>query len=773
MNFYIAPHELHKDILKSERASNKFLNIKIYTKEDLGKLVNCSLSNEALVYLMKTKNYTYEESYMYLEFIPYINEKCQGERFEFLKALKKELEENDFVSSPVIDKYFEGKEVTVIGYSENDIELKQILNKCGLSYKFKKPASKENPNFSYFSFSKIEEEVIYVLNEIAILLSEGIDINKIKIFCRDKTFFYYLNKFDKEFGYKVCCHENSSLVDGGLFTAFNKLYKDNKDIESTLNALIEMMTGDEEMFDDFSSLVKEQIIDGFSFEQQYDYLTHSLSKLKKPTTHFKNVVDVISNPIFCEDYHIFVIGFSQGTYPKVYKDDKYLNANQLLVINRLNGNLKTSIDEELLSDFFMSNNSFYFSFHDKDLDGSRVISPLASKLSMEKCHRFIDKDFYSENVAKLYFASLKDNEHFYKEKSLDYYRLKDVVRLPYLDYYSGIKGNIKRFDADSYVDMSTTKLTTYSECPYKYYLSNVLKLDSDFDNFNINLGNFSHSILEHCFNENFNFDKVFDEKLNNYQFSNGELFILKSYIKGQLYSAINVIKARHLVFGKPEHEEEKKIKIFLDKNTSITGTIDAFYYKKNEWIMCIDYKTGNKAFDDYKIPYGIDTQLPTYALLAKSIDEFEDCKIAGLFINNIISNSFSDSSNESEVPDYLKLRGKANVSNDLFLNIDASVILSGKSDYVYSLAIKKQGGLKESKTIGTDSELNDYITTVKNIYIEMANSLRNNKFDIAPIEFEGKAMTCPCGHCSFKDICYVREHQKRIIVQEDSSNGEN
>ncbi len=192
MKYIIAPRKYHLLLLNYLRKNDPFLDIKIFSKESLARSIFISVKEDAIVYLMKTYGYSYEISKMYLSDIQYVT-KSDNLKINFLNKLKEELIEHDLVILPS-EESVSNVEATIYGYSEYDFELKNILESLKIKATYINYINKDIKR-SLCNFEKIEEEVYYVLNEIASLIDKGTSINDIYIFRRNKEYDYYLKKF--------------------------------------------------------------------------------------------------------------------------------------------------------------------------------------------------------------------------------------------------------------------------------------------------------------------------------------------------------------------------------------------------------------------------------------------------------------------------------------------------------------------------------------------------------------------------------------------------
>lgn len=763
MKIIVAPRNIHLQILSEIRRNDLFLDVKIYSKEDLKRYVYPSVNEETLLYLMKNKGYTYEVSRGYLQDICYVTNDSSNPKKHFLFELREELKKNELLHEP-LDNDLRFDEVEIIGYPREDFELTHYLDYLNLKYKY---IYNEDTKKTYdlYNFEKIEDEVYFVLNEIATLIDKGVSIKDIYLFRRNNIYDYYLNKFSSSFGYKLNIDSSESMYSTGGAKLFIKLYKENKDIDASLEELKNSM-GDDPQYLDILDIVNDSRLEDVDSGLQLDYFINKFKESNIKTIKYDNAVNVISNGVHLTNKHIFVVGFAQGHYPKVFKDDHYLSDDELHSINRLNSKDKTKLDELILIDLFKSNNHFYFSFSKRNKEGECYLSPIEKRLSLVEHSPNISDTFYSEEVLKLMYTNLKDLDYFYREKKENFYKIRDVISIDYNSYSNEYTYRVNAYDENSKIELSTSSLDLFSRCPFQYYLEKVVRLDDFEESYALNLGNLAHDLFEHCREENFDFNGQFDEKVASLTLKPSEKYILTHNVKDQIREAIKAIKKREEYYTNPKFYNEYKLDYWLSDKTKITGRIDNLVTIDNEYIICIDYKTGSTKFDDAYIKDGLSTQLPTYALLTASDKKFKDYTLTGLYINNVLTKSIKVEQEDDElIPSYLKLNGKTLGNFDVIKKIDPTII-DGKSSFISGVATKKDGSLKDSSSLVSNLAFKEYEEIVKEQFIKMDKDLRNNNFPIRPYYVNDRQNGCE--YCAYKDVCFMRNVQFKKLSKEEN-----
>ena len=771
MLIVLAPRYLHKSILKAYRKDDPFCDIKLVSKEELQKYCYPSFKDEAVIFLMKTHQYNYETSKMLLEYLPFVNKDIHNFKMDELVTLYDELDSSGLLIPPISNhNIYINKDITVIGYSSLDKEINDLLARLNIKAAFIKNENNYKDG-SVLIFDKVEDEIYYVLNEIATLLDSGVAIKDIYIFKRNKEYDYYLNKFAPEFGYQINNKSEDNFLSTGAFKEFEKLYNDNHNIDLSLETLKSLMKDDEQYLD-FLEVVQELRIDDVDFDIQKDYLYHKLGekKIKKPA--YDQAVEVITNPIFGKGKYVFVLGFAQGQYPKSVKDDKYLNNHELSEINRNNAKDKTKIDEEVLMSFFNDENTYTFTYSRKTLTGKYYLSPLTKLLQLKEKEWTLKDTYYSKKVLTYFYENLLDISRLYNDRKENYYKIRDVITVPYRTYDNSYIEKAQAFDQNSKLSLSTTRLDLFSNCPFHYYLSKVVRLDDDETSFYVALGNISHTIFEHHREDNFDFEKAFEEEIKKYEFLPSEKLLLERQIKNMILEASKSILKREKYYKNPKIYNEIDLEAELDDKTFISGRIDNLNVLDDKYIVCIDYKTGSSSsnFKESKFENGLSTQLPTYTLLASRDDRFADYQVIGIYINHVIPDSTNNIKEEDElIYNYLKLQGKTLADIDAISAFD-STIADGKSSFIASVKLKKDMTFGGNSAVISEEKFDEYKSTVETYYLDMAARLRNNDFVISPLFISKNDNACQ--YCPFKDICYVRPHQRRMVADSEEEENE-
>ena len=329
--------------------------------------------------------------------------------------------------------------------------------------------------------------------------------------------------------------------------------------------------------------------------------------------------------------------------------------------------------------------------------------------------------------------------------------------IPYLTYdnkFTGINNNSLLELLKPRLTLSYTSIDNYYHCAFKYYLTNILKLDKYVENFNTVIGSLFHYILSICFNEDFDFSSEYDKYVSNLTLTNKEKFLLKK-LKSELSFVIEQVKNLQEETGLTKLLLEKKITI--DKSSVIpvvfTGIVDKIMYKEKEntLVSIVDYKTGNTNIDLYNVIYGFSMQLPIYLYLVKKSNLFKNVRFTGFYLQRILSNEIRFVPGKTYLSlkcDNLKLDG---YSTSDVSDLEVFIPDYEKSSYVKSMRTNKEGFDRFAKVLSYE-QMDKLISVIDDKIDEARDNILMGNFDINPKQIDFDKVGC--NYCKFKDICY-------------------
>ena len=766
----ITPQYKKNKIIKE--LNNKLLNIKIMSLDEFIKKLTFDYDEKTIYHLMKNENIKYEIAKNYIKNIYYIeNKDYNNQKINKLVEIKNYLETNNLlIYDNLFKEYIKNKKIYIIGYNHIKKYDQKILNELKENkIEIIKPIyNSYEPKI--YEFNTITEEIEFVAHNICELIDNNVDINNIKLVNVSNDYYNEIRKIFRFYNIPINLYDKN-IYGTNIVKDFIDFYQ--KDISETLNQLKEKHNLNNET----NLKIYNKIIDicnKYSWCDNYlDIKELIINKLKKATIKntYTNSIE-ITNLENIENEYTFILNFNQGNIPKIYKDEEYIDdlnkeilnietsiENNIIekekVINEIK-NIKNAIITYKLKTPFMV---FYPSSIIENLSNNIIKNQKENLTSYSKIY---DKIRLTKKLDNLIKFGIKDNylNVLYNNYKIDYNT--------YDNSYTKIESNKLLNYLNNKLLLSYSSLDNYYHCSFRYYINNILKLNSYEETFATKIGNLFHHVLEKSFKNNDDYKKYWDNYINELELSNKEKFLINELENNMIFT-IETIK-KHLKYCSLTNTLYEK-KIYVNKNSTITfmGIIDKLMYEEvndKTVVALIDYKTGNTNIDLNKTYYGLSMQLPIYLYLASN-SELKNIEIAGFYLQNIITNETTTKSNDNqkEKEEALKLNGFSNSNKDILNYFDSSY---ENSEVIKSLKTKTDGNFYSySKTLN-NNEINNLIKLIDKKIEEASNDILEAKFDINPkqIGFK-KDSLIGCAYCNFKDICFKKEKDIVILKEQD------
>ena len=718
----ICPDYIKKQILEQISNEKKIINLKFYTLDEFKKNYFGTYKDKAIYYLMKKYNYKYDVALTYLD------------NYYFNSELKKELEENKLI----IKEKIKINKIIIIGYNKID---KYLLNEIS-KYDYEIVEEKErNYKNKVYEFDTMEEEINFVIKKI-IDLQKTINLNNICLVNVGKE---YLNDIERLFKFNnipINLNIKKSIYGTTIVKRFLKNLKENKKI------ILEN--------DEISKLIVK-VINKYTFRKIDDTIIECIdAELKK--TYFKNeilecAVNIVSIDEIEDSKYYFVLGFNEGILPKPYIDEDYYSDNIKKKIGILTTTEKNILDKKLVINKISRKNvtlSNRLKDGNKDLYPSSIIEELNLEVIKEKFPNY-NSDLYNKLVLSKKLDNLIKYNEMDDELNYLYSNYMDINYQSYNNKFTGINKNSFNKFINHKLLLSYSSIENYYKCSFRYYISNILKLDKSNDTFMTYIGNLFHYILSIYNNENFDFELEFNKFISDKEFDNKEKFFIQK-LKKDLIFIINILKQyeKYSEFDKSLYEE--KIYVNKDSNIKITfmGIVDRIMYKEvndKTYVAIIDYKTGTPNINlDYSI-YGLNMQLPIYLYLIKN-SKIKNPEIIGFYLNKLIHSK--PKYNEDILKKY-KLEGYT-IDNENLISIFDKTYMDSKM--IKNMKITSNGFSNYAKTINKE-QIEKLIELVDKKIEEARDNIVNCNFEINPKRIDNTLVGCE--YCKYKDICFMKE----------------
>jgi len=382
-----------------------------------------------------------------------------------------------------------------------------------------------------------------------------------------------------------------------------------------------------------------------------------------------------------------------------------------------------------------------------------------------------------------------------------------VKGLNYQNSMNSLEPDIVKRIYDNNMTMTVSKLESYAECQFRYFMENVLRpRERAYQKIEYyDLGNIYHSVVEKFINKiseehqdiiTLNRIKAEDEavkitdnvlleqadKLTAIDANHRNKYMKEKIKRVMKRTCWTIVRQLHSSDFRPkftelqidlvdENDEKAKEGVYLppieipvetDKIKEVLklrgkiDRVDVFENKEKLYISIIDYKSSPNDIDLEDAQEGIQVQLIMYlkALLDKGEELFgkKPC-IGGVFYYYISDPVYKDKNKEKEPEEEifksLKLKGYVLKDKEVIKYMDKNI---GSTSSIIPAAFKSDGEIRDDRTKAlTEESFNNLIDTVYNKCKDMTKSILAGNININPYKkIDGKT---PCKYCEYISIC--------------------
>lgn len=682
--------------------------------------------------------------------------------------------------------YYKSKKVYFVNYYGDDDLINQMLpflkhyERCFTTNSIDK-------ELTIFHFENYDDEILEVVNHIAILLNKKVDPVKIVIHKVNKD---YLNKLEEYLMiYKIdyIVEGEDSFFDVDIVKNF---FHDLKNYEAMrLNKVLKDYLIDKKDNKIFSKIGKvleplimlDLTINSITLDLIKDVFIHTIYQ-EEVTNAIK--IENVLNHIYDDDTHIFIMNFSHGEIAHIYKDDTYLNDKIRKNLKLLTSFDRTQIEEKKILDCIHSYESIHLSYStycsSKIYMPSNLIKELAKKRIVNICDASIHiYHIVNEDMAKMRFFKAYALYRLYQKKTFDYlygytYFCADLTKR----YQSDFNATLDYLALPTlFMELSYTKLNDYFSCPFRFYLKYILNIEEKMeDNNSTFVGRMYHFVLEKVVAKRYIDRRTKEEVLENISvyicdFVKNQTYEIKDKLKFYLNKFSEELKLIvEIIMDFMDHSSfevlglEQKLEKQLDDYTVVVGLIDKIL-KYQEYYLVIDYKTNPVHPNWYALDVGLDLQLPLYLYLIKANDP--NAKIAGSYLQSVFRTSllkYEDKPLSKVMLEQLKYVGYTLQDRDVILAIDTNA-LNGSGSLPKQIVSNKGFYKNFLKKSFTQTQFDAIILYVEKLIFEANKKIRKGLFPILPLTDEKNESVCR--YCRLKDLCYRNETMKKVYKKHD------
>jgi len=750
----IVPNNIKKNIVRDLRLNNKNINVKFFSLEEFIKNLIYSYDEKTIYNLMKLENINYNVAKLYLDNMCYINKETSIKKLEKLYAMKKDIDKY-LIKNDYFNLLLKDKNIFVYGYDYINKFNKFLLEELDNLTFIKKQYN--SYKHSVYKFNTLENEVIFIAEKICELINNGIDINKVFLANLDDNYYNSIKKIFKMYNIPVNLNEKHSLYN----TVIGKYFVDN--LSNNINELLDNINNKYNMENQKNKAIYNKIIkviNEFYFTNDYLSVKENIINVMKNTyldnkkyINAINEIDILNN-IINDDEYVFLLGFNLNSIPKTKKDEDYItdNIKPYYMDKSYEENI---IKKEVYYNIISNIKNITLTYKEKYLNEFFYPSLLIEEYNMEVLNECINISKYSDEINKIFFAKSIDNLIKFNIKNDNLSILNNNYDINYLSYDNRFSG-INKFSLYKYLNntfnLSYSSMDNYYHCAFKFYLSNILKLDYFEETIQIYIGNLFHYVLSKAFLDGFDFDKYVNHYINNnpYPISAKSSFFLDKMIV-ELKFIVDTIKYQNTLTNMKDALYEQKI--IVEKpgiiNINFKGFIDKLLMKDRN-VVIIDYKTYMVDINLNYLPYGLSMQLPVYLYLTKNY--IKDADIVGFYLQQILFNKFNKDKNKTlkELKyNNSKLKGYSIGNEDKLSIFDSTYV---NSELIHSMKVTNKGFGTYSKVL-TEKQIDNIVKLTDDKINECCDAIINAKFGINSKRINNKNIGCE--YCKFRDICFV------------------
>lgn len=417
---------------------------------------------------------------------------------------------------------------------------------------------------------------------------------------------------------------------------------------------------------------------------------------------------------------------------------------------------------------------------------------------VEKMRNSID-GYETDNIWKDVYA-------WYEKEEKETFDIM-VKGLNYQNSMNSLEPDIVKRIYDNNMTMTVSKLESYAECQFRYFMENVLRpRERAYQKIEYyDLGNIYHSVVEKFINKiseehqdiiTLNRIKAEDEavkitdnvlleqadKLTAIDANHRNKYMKEKIKRVMKRTCWTIVRQLHSSDFRPkftelqidlvdENDEKAKEGVYLppieipvetDKIKEVLklrgkiDRVDVFENKEKLYISIIDYKSSPNDIDLEDAQEGIQVQLIMYlkALLDKGEELFgKKPDIGGVFYYYISDPVYKDKNKEKEPEEEifksLKLKGYVLKDKEVIKYMDKNI---GSTSSIIPAAFKSDGEIRDDRTKAlTEESFNNLIDTVYNKCKDMTKSILAGNININPYKkIDGKT---PCKYCEYISIC--------------------
>lgn len=748
--FIICNTETKKYILSNTRDIKNYMFLSF---EELKEKLSFSVDSRAILKLMQKYNFSYSLAKEYINALKKIEDKHYGNvKLDSVVSVYRFLLKEDLIKK---DELFLHKlkqfPVTFVNPTrlKEYYSLKTLVEKYTSVYEYSPTSS--NSRAIVYEFKTIEDEALFIFNNIKKLLIKGVNPSSIHLVNLNDDYIFLFKRLADNYDISINFSPVKNILSANIIKNFLSKCRTSK----TFLEALEGIDSKNPLYPTIVDTINKYSLINLDPSTCIEFLKGSFKESSFKPIKYKNAIEITNiNSLVSSDDYVFYLNFNLGSAPQIYKEEGFLNDNDLSILNYSPSYEKTILAEDDIKAFVKRTNNLTITYKLAQKTNSFIPSLLIEKLGLEVKH--YDNEYGYSNVEDdLLLAAAYDNylKYGFIDENLKKYGLNNIRYKEYDHKYKQIPAEIidKHFSSKQ-LKLAYSNVKLYFNCPFSYYADRILNLNDFKPQMAARLGTYAHAVLEDSYKENFDFNEsILRNKLEYYTDAKDEFFFR------QMESVIGNL----LQFNKAHEEDSLLDQVKTEEHITIVktdylfeGYIDKLMYKidGNDVYACIvDYKTGQDTSSLDNIEDGLNLQLPSYMYLLANYPPFEglNLHILGIYLQKVNIVIFDKKSSvESQIEKQFKLDGFTVADIGLIKMLDPTF---EKSTYIKSMMLTKSGFGRYAKVYQPNNQ-EVIINMVDSLISKAAQDIKKGKFNIAPKQINNKNVSCT--FCKYKDICF-------------------
>ncbi len=779
-NIIVTTQSNKYNIIRKLNEQKNFLPVQIMTENELNEILYGSYEKEAIneiIAFFRAKNHTelnVKVAQKYLKTMMSLSPKMLGEvdLIDDLIEIKQQLINKNLISlNQHRKRLFKGKNIIL----DDILVTKNLLdNLNGLEVlKINEHVLPQTYEQELNVFQGIYEEVEFVCFEIAKLINQGIDVNKIKVHTPSSEYFPILNQYLSLYNLRSNLNQKRKLITYSFVQELVSRLEQNDNL--TWLESVEVTSENQELFNQFINVVN-------LFPSVHNDLKMLkilvISELNITEAKALKVVDVIEfinleEYVAAEDEYVFCLNFAEQKVPKIKKDvqiisDKMAKKYNLTTSEEYNRLIKQKMVKKLSAIKHLC-----LSFSRQTISGEEQVAAIKELLNLTDVYPQLENNRFSYASDRLSYAKALELKVKYATKSADYYNFSEFQGFK---YYDNQLNNLLFRNFDKQLDISATSIQKFFECEYKFYLDKVLGIRTKIKDMSaINLGNLYHFVLENAQKMHVETVAEINELIKKYLLENLQEFTSSSHkyylskYAEYLHEIISVIYDFHeqsdFKLNHASFEEKLEYTLDSEMNVKLIGKIDKFVeldLGNKFYVVIIDYKTKtNPKIDHELFEYGLDLQNFIYLNLIKAsrLDDANEIELIGTYQQRIKPIHLKG---HPSFGDDFKLFGYT-TSDENKLRMLEPNYQDKELSQLANVSVTKAGAFSRYTKVYDEDNLIKFEQLIKTHLEVVVNRIKDGNYQINPKVHKKKNISCK--YCEYQAICY-RKKQNLVELKE-------